>query len=125
MYAMCDIHYALEFLVQSGRLLDLALMSRSLKAFHFYMYILPKVQLIVNAVGGGNGTFISFCALPSNVLLFTSGDPSSDHSRLSSHLSVISGFLVFSESFLHLSFYGIHAVIIICIVINSPSLCSS
>ena len=44
---------------------------------------------------------------------------------VSDYLLVISGFLVFSESFLHLSFSGIPAVILICIVMNSSSLCSS
>ena len=37
-------------------MLDLASMSISLNTFHCHIFIPPKVQPIVHAIGGGNST---------------------------------------------------------------------
>ena len=69
---------------------------------------------------------VSFHALvfPSHVFVYLS-DLSPSMPESVSHHSVISRFLVFSECFLRISFSGIPAVILICIVMNTPLLCNS
>ena len=61
---------------------------------------------------------------PSNVPVFSCDLSPSTPESVSSHSSVISGFLSFSECFLGISFSWFPALLIY-IVINSPVLCSS
>ena len=87
--------------------------------------IICMIQFIVIII---QSLYLSVChalMFPSNVSVFSCDLSPSTPESVSSHSSVISGFMVFFEDFFRISFYGIPAVILICLVINSPSLCSS
>ena len=91
----------------------------------FCLFIILIICLILFMVSIVIMSIIMHLVFPSHVSVFLCYLSPNMPESVSSHSSVISGFLEFSEFFLHSSFSWFPALLLIYIVMNSPVLYSS